>query len=107
MTLGFSDIGRTPVKRAAFTSAAADATLVAAVSGRAIRVIGLVMTSAAATSTFKSGSTTLFTLVHKAADPAIVLPWNPDGWMQTAVGEALVLSNAGVQREGYVLYVEC
>lgn len=97
------------VKRAfANASAAGDTTLVAAVTGHGIRVIGvLFLAGDTATSvTFKSGSTAISAAFTPGANGGAI-PNNDHGWFQTTRGAALVAtlgagSTVGIQ----LLYVE-
>lgn len=86
-----------------------DATVVAAVTGKKIRVLALVMvTGASATNvTFGSGSTAISPLFANAANSGAVLPLNEHGWFQTASGVALtVTTGAGSTTGILVLYLE-
>jgi hypothetical protein len=105
---GFADIGQRQPKRVAINSSAASLDLVAAVSGKRIRLIALVLaTSGAGTVVFNSASTEQGRVTFKAADPSLVLPNNPDGWIETAAGEKLNIGNAGTLTiTGFAVYVE-
>lgn len=76
----------------ATASGTASTDIVAAVTGRKIRVLSVIMSQASATSLkFQSNATTdltgAFTTV--AANLNVQLPYNPFGWFQTAAGEKL------------------
>jgi hypothetical protein len=98
--------------RRAFANIAAsqtDSSVVAAVSGRAIRVVALAcQCGATATNiTFNSASTAISMTFQNAANGGEILPRNDLGWFQTVAGEALTAttgtgSTTGVQ----VVYVE-
>jgi len=72
-------------------SAAATAELVAAAgSGKKIEVVSLkVVSTAANTVTFKSGTTAIGPADDLAANGGYVLPYNENGWMRTEANEAL------------------
>lgn len=107
--------GTGPVKRAAIAVASSgDNTLVAAVSGKRIRVlaifvlaaaaVNLYFTSAAAGTVIFGGSTNKINL---AANGGFVLSEAPDGWFETVAGEALVLNLSGaVAVSGGLIYQE-
>lgn len=106
MVIGHHDLSSAVVKRATFSSAAA-ADIVAAVTGKRIRVTSVVCSnSAAGNIAFKSASTDIGTLVAKTADPTIVLPWNPDGWFQTVVSEKFAMTPTGGTATGFITYIE-
>lgn len=107
--------GSGPVKRAVVAAATSgDNSLVAAVAGKRIRVLGffglaaaavnLYFTSAAAGTVIFGGSTNKIAL---PANGGFVLPEAPDGWMETVAGEALILNLSGaVVVSGGVIYQE-
>jgi len=73
-------------------SGTATTDLVAAVTGRKIRVLAVAYSQASATSLkFQSGASTDLTgaLTTNAANLNNNLPYNPFGWFQTASGEKL------------------
>lgn len=81
-----------PVKRAAIVDADGTGDIVAAVTGKAIRVLSLFVTGtvAAGTLKFQSGGTTALTgAMLFAANGQLNLAFNPCGHFQTAVGEKL------------------
>lgn len=100
------------VKRAVINVASSgDNTIVAAVTGKKIRVISFIMRNAGAVDIrFESGAggTALTGVMEtEAADPAIVAPFNPTGWFETAAGALLNLELGGaVSVDGLLSYVE-
>lgn len=97
------------IKRAVI-NLAATGTVVAAVTGRKIRVLQAVFASAAVvTVTVKSASTALtgaMTVDGTAAGP-VVLDFSPVGWWETTAGEALVFTlGSSVQVSGNLVYIE-
>src|SRR5213082_747725 len=81
------------IKRA-FLNLAASATqtsVVAAVTGKRIRVLAVyaVAGGTATNLTFNSNTTAITPLLANAANGGVVLPLNPAGWFQTTAGEAL------------------
>lgn len=107
--------GTAAVKYAAIGAASSgDNTLVAAVSGKKIRVlsicliaasgVNLYFTSGAAGTVIFGGSTNKIAL---AANGGFVLPEAPDGWMETVVGSALIMNLSGaIAVAGGLLYQE-
>lgn len=98
------------VKTAAI-SATADALneVVAAQSGKRIRVLGYVLNvNAAGTTQWRSGASTALSGAMEFVDGGgVSVPICPPGrfWFQTASGEALNLNNAtGVDSLGHVVY---
>lgn len=87
-----------------------DNTLVAAVTGRKIRVVSLyLVASGAVTARFESDAsgTALSGQMQLAANGVLALPYNPSGWFQTASGELLNLELSGaVSVDGGLSYVE-
>lgn len=118
----FSDASGNAVtlKRAVISADAnGDNTLVALVANKSIRVVSIALLAKTGTALnlyFKTGSTGIFgdsdatiplDSTGATGTPGFVLPYNPAGWMQTAVGEALVLVlDAGEDVGGSVQYVE-
>ncbi len=99
------------VQYAAIAAAASgDNTLVAAVTGRKIRVVSLYMVaSAAVTARFESGAggTALSGQMQLAANGVLELPYNPAGWFETAAGALLNLElSAATSVDGGLSYVE-
>jgi hypothetical protein len=79
--------------------------LVAAVAGKAYRVLGYVLSGASAcTAKFQSASTDLTGPMALGTSP-VVAPETSEGWFETAAGEALNLNtNASVQVSGHLTY---
>jgi hypothetical protein len=101
-----------PVKRAVITSAGAgDVTVVAAVTGKKIRLLSAyIRQSAAGTVRFESaaGGTALSgVMVTTTADLVIDLPLNEFGHVQTAAGEALCIEAGTAAVMGFCTYQEC
>jgi hypothetical protein len=73
---------------------AASGTVVAAVAGYKIRVLGFVVSALGATAIkFQSAATTDISLTMSlAATSGFVVPQNPVGWFETVVSEALTLN---------------
>jgi hypothetical protein len=88
-------------------NAAATATLVAAqAAGVKIRVVGLFLVNTAAqTLTFKSGAagTAITGPLALAATGQLVLPFNPQGYFETAAATLLELSLSGATQVGGTL----
>jgi len=100
---------RTPLDlyRVAISAASAtDNTLVAAVSGKKIRVLQMHYGPASSTAIkFKSGASTDLTGAITTATPQ-TLPFSPVGWYETAAGEAFVMNLGGaVQTSGSLVYI--
>lgn len=82
--------------------------IVAAVTGKRIRVLSYVLSaSAAVNAKWQSGSTDKTGLLYfAAAGYGAVAPFNEQGWFETAAGEALNLNLSGaVTVGGHVSYV--
>lgn len=91
-------------------SAGDSATVIAAVSGKKIRVLqAVIATAAVVTLIVKSGTTALtgaMTLDGANSSP-LVLPFSPLGWWETVAGEALVFTlSSAVQTSGSITYIE-
>lgn len=104
-----------PVKHAAISGATLDDnTLVAAVEGKRIRVLGLVLVAAGSVvATLYSGASATGTMLTGAMSMAVgeKLVLTPavgtSGWMESEIGEALVMKlSAAVQVGGMLTYVE-
>lgn len=93
-------------------SAAADTTIVAAVSSKAIRVLSLTISKLDAGEvqfeTTVAGGTALTGLIYLIAKQPYTLPFNPAGWFETIVGGLLNLAlTTGTATAGGVLqYIE-
>lgn len=87
-----------------------DNTLVAAVTGKKIRVLALVLVSAGTvTARFESaaGGTALTGQMTLAVNTGFVLPFNPLGWFETVAAELLNLELSGaVSVDGCLTYIE-
>lgn len=104
------------VKRAVIAAATSGAnTLLAAVTGKKIRVLSLAVigaaavnlyfTTAAAGTVIFGGSTNKITIA--AAGDGFVLPFNEHGWFETVAGELLNLNLSGaVAVSGGFTYIE-
>jgi hypothetical protein len=100
-----------PVKRAFLNQAASGTaqTVVAAVSGKRIRVLALAMRAGATATdaTFNSGSTAISPLFANAINDGAVLPLNEHGWFETAAGAALTVTTGAGSTTGILVnYVE-
>lgn len=87
-----------------------DNTVVAAVSGKRIRVLSVALiTTTATTVAFESGAsgTALTGDMPLAANGGFVLPFNAAGWFQTASGSLLNMELGGaIQTSGMLTYIE-
>lgn len=88
------------VKTAVIDTATSDAELVAAATGKRIRVHSLYLINghtAAQTVRFESsaGGTALSGQMIFAANGGLVLPWSDAGWFETVAGQALTIELAG------------
>jgi hypothetical protein len=85
-------------------------TLVAAVTGKKIRVLALfAVASAVVTVRFESGAggTALTGQMVMATGGGIVLPFNPVGWFETAAATLLNMELSGaVSVDGCLVYIE-
>lgn len=86
-------------------------TLVAAVTGKRIRVLALfaVMTGTAVTIRFESAAdgTALTGQMQPTQGGGFVLPYNPIGWFETLSGQLLNMELSGAQSvDGVLVYVE-
>jgi hypothetical protein len=100
------DDGYKEVKRAfASGGTVADHPLVAAVTGKKIRVLAVVMTTVDGLGvTFKSASTAISAKVNATG---AVFPYCAHGWFQTVAGEALNFALDAAETTGvHILYVE-
>lgn len=101
-----------PIKRAVVAATAAgDNTLVAAVAGKQIRVLGLVLVASGGANTVRlesaAGGTALTGLMDLAADGQLILPFSVGGWCETVAGQLLNLELSAATAVGGVLaYVE-
>lgn len=100
-----------PVKYAVINAAGAgNNTLVAAVTGKKIRVLAFAMVSGGiVTATFQTaaGGTALTGAIPMAANTQVTAPYSPDGHFETAASALLNLSLGGaVQVSGWLVYQE-
>ena len=86
------------------TSASGDTTVVAAVTGKRIKVIDYVLTRASTVNMkWRSGTTDITGLLYSSPIPG----FNPVGHFRTAVGELLAINlSAAVGVGGHITYVE-
>ena len=100
------------VKHAAIDAASSgNNTLVAAVSGKKIRVLALfiTMTGTLVTIRFEDGAdgTALTGQLGPTAGQTIVLPFNPVGWFETSAATLLNMELSGAQSvDGALTYIE-
>lgn len=92
-------------------ASAGDNTLVAAVTGKRIRVVGLVLVASGGANSCRlesaASGTALTGVMDLIADGQLVLPFNPSGWCQTLVAELLNLElSAATSVAGVLAYVE-
>lgn len=99
-------------KYAAIQAASAgDNTLVAAVTGKKIRVLAMVLVATGGANTVRiesgPGTAQLTGLMDLIADGQLVLPYNPLGWFETAAAALLNLElSAATAVAGALTYVE-
>ena len=115
MTGGHNELGSREVKYAVVNAAASGtATVVAAVSGKRIRVLNYVA-ACTGNSTFKwqsfDGASTYTDLSGEIpprtnADSMCEASYTPDGHFQTISGEALVVVVGGNALDGHLSYIE-
>lgn len=109
--IGSSDSIGKEIKRAVIATSAADTALVAAVTGRKIRVHALALTLSGGNGSYRfesgSGGTALTGTMDALADTVNIWPWNPAGWFETAAGSLLNLELTTVtDSDGVLLYTE-
>ena len=91
-----SGLSRTVMRTAKDISGSGDTELVAAQTGLRIRLLALSYQSALAVSIrFKSAGNNLSALYTLAINGQLVWPYNPHGWPETGVGEALNVNQSG------------
>lgn len=101
-----------PVKQAAIAAATSgDNTLVAAVTGKSIRVLAMVLVASGGANTARlesgAGGTALTGQMDITDNGQLVLPYNPAGWCATVAGELLNLELSGATAvAGCLTYVE-
>ena len=90
-------------------AASGDNTLVAAVTGKKIRVLSLfAVASGAVTVAFESGAsgTALTGQMNVGANGNITMPFNPEGWFETAAAALLNMELGGATSvDGCLTYV--
>lgn len=100
----------TPARVAIDAATSGDNTLVAAVSGRRVRVLALFLVAAGTVNVrFESGAggTALTGQMNLVANTGFVLPFNPVGWFETGINTLLNLElSAAVSVDGALTYVE-
>lgn len=105
-----SNIELTPKFAAISASGSGNNTLVAAVTGKKIRVLALALiANAAVNAKLQSGAggTDITGLFYCAGNGGLVLPYNKVGWCQTAAATLLNLNLSGaVAVGGCLVYVE-
>ena len=100
------------VKHAAIDAASSgDNTLVAAVSGKKIRVLALFITMTGTLVTIRcedgADGTALTGQMGPTAGQTIVLPFNPVGWFETSAATLLNMELSGAQSvDGALTYIE-
>lgn len=85
-------------------------TLVAAVTGKKVRVLALALVASGGANTVRLESdadgTALTGQMDLVSDGQLVLPWNPAGWCETAASKLLNLElSAGTAVAGVLAYV--
>ena len=93
------------------TASSGDNTLVAAVSGKKVRVLALFVVASGGANTLRlessAGGTALTGQMDLADGDQLVLPMNPEGWMETVAGELLNLElSVAKSVDGALVYVE-
>ena len=110
MNAGHNDLAPHEVKYAAITATttSGDNTIVAAVSGKKIRVLNYVVASSGnSTITWESNNTTALSgVINTQAMDQLVAGYNPDGHFQTVAGEALTAALGGNAYHGHLSYIE-
>ena len=86
-------------------------TLVAAVTGRRIRVLSLFLVASGGANSIRfesaASGTALTGVMDIVADGQLVLPYNPEGWFQTVAAQLLNLElSAATSVAGGLSYVE-
>jgi len=112
MAAGFNEEAKAEVKYAAIAAATSgNNTLLAAVTGKRIRVLALFVQPGAAGNIYFTSATSGTVIfggstnkINLGANGGFVLPFNPAGWFQTAAGELLCMnaSSTGPFSGGFV-----
>ena len=103
---------RGKTKKATFTTAAADTTVVAAVTSKRIKVISLVVNAGTTASVVKfesgTGGDDISGSLSLAANATVVLPEAPSGWFETDAGDLLNIEVTGGDAivSGHLNYLE-
>lgn len=98
MESGTRRIGPNGVKihRVEVDSSAASIQVLASVANKRFCLVAASLSADAAGSIdFESATTPMMGNTFKTADPAWVLPYNPEGWCETDFGEDFHIDNAG------------
>lgn len=105
---GYTIAGEAPKYAAITGSSSGDNAIVAAVTGKKIRVLGYVVTaSGAVNAKFRSGTTDISGLIYAAANGGAASGFNPVGHFETTAGAALNMNLSGaVAVGGHVTYIE-
>jgi hypothetical protein len=98
------------LKAVVAASTGGDNTLVAAVSGKKIRVLALVLVASGGANTVRlesaASGTALTGQMDLVSDGQLILPYNPAGWCETVAGQLLNLElSAGTSVAGVLTYV--
>jgi hypothetical protein len=104
--LGDGATHASPIVKRVKVNTAASADLIAAVTGKSLRIIALALYGAASFTTLDlQDSGTSLTGVMTGA--LFVWPWNPHGWIQTTSGNKLnAVLGAAFQLSGVIDYIE-
>ena len=100
------------VKRAVIDAASSgNNTVVAAVTGKKIRVLALAMTMTGTAVTIRfedgAGGTALTGQMQPTQGQTVTLPFNPVGWFETSAATLLNLELGGAQSvDGVLVYIE-
>ncbi len=95
-----------PIRAAINVAGSGNNTIVAAVTGRKIRVLAVALVvGAAVTTRFESnaGGAALTGQMELAANGDLVLPYNPAGWFETVAAQLLNLELSGAVSVDWVL----
>lgn len=110
MNVGHNDLAPHDVKYAviAATTTSGDNTIVAAVSGKKIRVLNyVVLSSGNSTITWESNNTTALSgAMNTQAMDQLVSGYSSDGHFETVAGEALTAAIGGNAYQGHLSYIE-
>ena len=87
------------------SASSTDSSLVAAVSGHRIRVLGMGVSCGGTASTFQFESGTS-TAISPVFNNSIVLPLNESGWFETNAGEALTVTTGAGSATAIIIVYE-